>query len=259
MARIGMLTPSSNTVLEPVTAAMLAGLEAGRSTGIPETTAHFSRFPVVRIALDEDALAQFDPAPILHAARLLADARVDVIAWNGTSAGWLGVERDRALCRTITEETGVMATSAVLALDRAMEALGTARIALLTPYSGDVQARIVANYAGRGILCTAERHLGLVENFAFAEVTEDRIAAMTRDAVRSAPDAQAVVALCTFGPGLTGARCTTGRAAALGAAREAERGSPFLDSAAVTVWDCLRIAGVDARPLAGWGRLFATT
>lgn len=238
MARIGMLTPSSNTVLEPVTAAMLSGL--------PEVTAHFSRFPVVRIALDGDALAQFDPTPILHAARLLADARVDVVAWNGTSAGWLGVESDEALCRAVTEATGVPATSAVLALDRALGLLGARRIALVTPYTGDVQARIAANYAARGIRCTAERHLGLSENFAFAEVGEREIAAMARDAMRDASDAQAVVALCT-----------NLRGATLAAALEAELGIPFLDSAAVTVWDCLRVAGVDRRAMTGWGRLFA--
>ena len=48
---LGMLTPSSNTVLEPVTAAMIAGL--------PEVSAHFSRFPVTEIALSERALKQF--------------------------------------------------------------------------------------------------------------------------------------------------------------------------------------------------------
>ena len=40
---LGMLTPSSNTVLEPVTQAMLAGL--------PEVSVHFSRFRVTEIAL----------------------------------------------------------------------------------------------------------------------------------------------------------------------------------------------------------------
>lgn len=242
MARIGMLTPSSNTVLEPVTAAMLASL--------PGVSAHFSRFPVTRIALDGDALAQFDREPILHAARLLADARVDVIAWNGTSAGWLGVESDRTLCRAITEATGgIAATSAVLALDRALAALGAERIALLTPYTADVQARIVANYAVRGTRCVAEQHLDLSENFAFAAVGPERLTAMVRGAVRDAPDAQAVVALCT-----------NLRAAPLAAGLEAELGIPFLDSAAATLWDCLRIAGVElpavAASLAGWGRLF---
>jgi maleate cis-trans isomerase len=62
---IGMLTPSSNTVLEPVTSAMLAGL--------PEVSAHFGRFRVTEIALSEKALAQFDDEEILGAAALLAD------------------------------------------------------------------------------------------------------------------------------------------------------------------------------------------
>ena len=84
---LGMLTPSSNTVLEPVTTAMLAGL--------PEVTAHFSRFKVTEIALTPTALAQFDDSEILRAAELLADAKVSVIGWNGTSSGWLGFERDQ--------------------------------------------------------------------------------------------------------------------------------------------------------------------
>ena len=38
---------------------------------------------------DASALDQFTDAPFLDAARLLADARLDAIGWNGTSAGWL--------------------------------------------------------------------------------------------------------------------------------------------------------------------------
>ena len=83
---LGMLTPSSNTVLEPVTTAMLAE--------VPEVSAHFGRFAVTEIALSQQALAQFAPEEILRAARLLSHARCDVIAWNGTSAGWLGTARD---------------------------------------------------------------------------------------------------------------------------------------------------------------------
>jgi maleate isomerase len=75
---LGMLTPSSNTTLEPVTTQMLAGL--------PEATAHFGRFKVTEIALSEKALGQFDDTEILRAAELLSHARTNVIGWNGTSA-----------------------------------------------------------------------------------------------------------------------------------------------------------------------------
>src|ERR1700759_886663 len=84
--RLGMLTPSSNTALEPITSAMLAGL--------PGVSAHFSRFKVTEIALSDQALAQFDTDNILRAAELLAHAKVDVIGWNGTSSGWLGFDTD---------------------------------------------------------------------------------------------------------------------------------------------------------------------
>src|SRR5712691_11715665 len=107
-ARLGMLTPSSNTVLEPVTASMVAAL--------PEVSAHFSCFKVTEIALSEGALAQFDDSEILRAAELLAHAKVDVIGWNGTSSGWLGFEADIRLCERITSATGIAATTSMLAL-----------------------------------------------------------------------------------------------------------------------------------------------
>ena len=64
---LGMLTPSSNTTLEPVTSAMLSGL--------PEVSAHFGRFRVTEISLSSSALGQFSAEPMLEAADLLADAR----------------------------------------------------------------------------------------------------------------------------------------------------------------------------------------
>lgn len=76
--RFGVLTPSSNTALEPLTCAMLADIEP--------VSAHFSRFRVTQISLEPEALGQFDDRPILAAAKLLADAKVDVIGWSGTSA-----------------------------------------------------------------------------------------------------------------------------------------------------------------------------
>ena len=97
--RLGMLTPSSNTILEPVTTAMLSG--------VPNVTAHFSRFKVTEIAIADSSDRQFDEVEILRAADLLAHAKVKVIAWNGTSASWLGFERDEQLCARILSATGI--------------------------------------------------------------------------------------------------------------------------------------------------------
>ena len=211
--RLGLLTPSSNTVLEPLSTAMVAGL--------PGVSLHFSRFRVTEIALSDQALAQFDPAPVLHAAALLADARVDAIAWSGTSASWLGFDRDVALCRQIQDATGIPATSSVLALNEALARTGVRRLGLVTPYRDDVQALIVANYAELGIACVAERHLGLHDNFSFAYVTEAQLERMAHEVADAA------------------LRC------------------PVYDSVATALWKALRLAGGDPAKIAEWGSLFA--
>lgn len=50
--------------------------------------------------------------------------------------------------------------------------------------------------------------------------------------------------------------CTNLRGAPLVEAMEAELGVPVYDSVAAVVWKSLRLAGVDTRRVAGWGRLF---
>lgn len=233
--RIGMITPSSNTVLEPVTAAMLVG--------VAHVTAHFARFKVTEIALSDLSVGQFDDSEILRAADLLADARVDVIAWNGTSASWLGLERDERLVERIQGATGIKACTCVLAFREVIQRTRIGRIGLVTPYTDDVQDRIKACWGARGLQVHAERHLGIRDNFAFAQVTESQIDAMIRAVVRE--EVQAVAIVCT---NLNGAR--------LAARLEVELGVPIYDSVAITLWKSLQDAGVSPDRIRGWGRLF---
>ena len=151
--RLGMITPSSNTVLEPVTARLLRGR--------PDVSAHFARLRVTEISATPGSDAQFDAAPMLAAAELLADARCHAICWNGTSASWLGIERDRELCAQIRARTRIPATTAVLGLIEELRAADVRRYALVTPYVDAVQSRIVENLARDGFECVAESHLWL--------------------------------------------------------------------------------------------------
>jgi maleate isomerase len=231
-----MLTPSSNTTLEPVTSAMLSGLA--------EVSAHFSRFPVTEISLRGPALGQFDVEKILQAARLLADAHVDVIGWNGTSSGWLGFAADELLCEQITAATGIPATTSVLALNEILAAKSVHDFALVTPYLDDVQKRIVDNYQRSGFHCVAERHVGLDVNFSFAGVTDDQIQTMTREVAAARPQA-----ISTF--------CTNLKGAPLVDDLERELNIPIYDTITTVVWKSLRMAGVDTRRVSGWGSLFA--
>jgi maleate isomerase len=233
---IGVLTPSSNTALEPLTSAMVSQVSGA--------SAHFARFPVIEISLRDASLRQFDDSKILDAARLLADARVDVICWSGTSAGWLGFDTDERLCARITEATGIPATTSVLALNEILALRGARTLGLVTPYVADVQQRIVANYAKLGIECVAERHLDLHVNFAFAEVTPATLRDLVREVAQARPDA-----ITTF--------CTNLRAAQLAHELEAETGVPLYDTVSTVVWKALEIAGADTSALRDWGRLFS--
>jgi maleate isomerase len=236
---LGMLTPSSNTILEPVTAAMLSDL--------PEVSSHFGRFRVTEIALSAGALAQFDNREILVAAELLSHARCQVIAWNGTSSGWLGFESDRQLCAAIERTTGALACTSVLALNEVLQATSVRRLGLVTPYRADVQAAIVGNYVKEGIDCVAERHLELQDNFSFSEVSEEQIREMVR-AVMSGPADQRPEAVAIF--------CTNLRGALLVPELEAEFGIPVYDTIATVVWKALKLTGVDTHRMVGKGRLF---
>lgn len=232
---LGMLTPSSNTTLEPVTTQMIAGL--------PEASAHFGRFRVTEIALSDKALGQFDDSEILRAAELLSHAKVNSIGWNGTSSGWLGFAADERLCARITQATGIASCTSVLALNEIFTLTGVTRFGLVTPYLDDVQAAIVRNYASAGFECVAERHLRKQDNFSFSEVGADEIRAMVREVAKAKPQAITIF-------------CTNLRGAPLVQELEAETGIPIYDTIATVVWKSLKLAGVNPNRITGWGRLF---
>ena len=231
--RIGMIVPSSNTCLEPQTYRIL-----GARTDV---TVHFTRIPVTRIALDDSSDRQFDPAVMREAAKLLATADVDVIAWNGTSGSWLGAAHDHELAAEISGATGIPATTSTLAYLEAFRIFGTERIGLFTPYTEDVNRQVIASYEREGIKTVDHRALGLSDNESFARVTDDEMRPGSLELAAASPDA--LVYLCT---NLYGANIT--------AEIEESTGVPVLDSVAVTLWHALKLAGA---PLLEprWGRL----
>lgn len=233
--RIGMLTPSSNTVLEPLTSAMLQG--------VPDVTAHFGRFRVLKIALDADALNQFTSEPMLDAASMLADAKVHTICWNGTSSGWLGFDADDKLCDEIKERTGVSACTSVLALNEILQLTNATRIAFVTPYLDEIQSAIVDNYQSNGFSVIAEEHLQDAGNYSFGEYTEEKIADMCRKVAQHKPQA-----ICVF--------CTNFRGAAVAPIIEKETGIPVYDTVSTALWKSLQVCDVKPSVIKGWGSIY---
>ncbi|GAB4098712.1 Asp/Glu racemase [Sinomonas halotolerans] len=233
--RIGMIVPSSNTCLEPMSYRVLGARK--------DATVHSARIPVTRIALDAGSDRQFDVAGMRSAAELLASAAVDVIAWNGTSGSWLGPDHDRAIAAEITAATGIPATTSTLAYLDAFAQFGTGSIGLFTPYTPDVNLQVIERYAEAGIHTCGHRALGLSDNESFARVDPAELVPGSLELAAGRPDA--IVYLCT---NLYGA--------AVAAEIEESTGVPVLDSVAVTLWRCLQLVGpplLDPR----WGRLLA--
>jgi maleate isomerase len=241
--RLGVLTPSSNTALEPLTQSLLISFNAQQSTY--HITAHFSRFSVTTISLLPSGLSQFELGPILAAAELLAHAEVDAIGWSGTSAGWLGFDKDVRLCEEIEKATGVKATTSILALNQALELWGVEKLGLVTPYMGDVQNEIVKNYRVIGVTIGEgmERHLGVMKNNDIAEIGQEILDELVSDVVGAEVDA-----VTTF--------CTNLVAADRVEVWEQKHRVPVFDTVTTVIWDMLRKCGVDAKELEGWGMIF---
>jgi maleate isomerase len=244
LIKLGILVPSSNTNLEPLTCSILSSL--------PNVSVHFSRFPVTHIALSATALSQFDETAILAAASLLADAQVDVIGWSGTSSGWLGFEADEKLCRSIEQKTGIKATTSVLALNRLLDLVREREgqqvpFGLVTPYLDDVQAAIVSTYGKAGYEVKAESHLRKTVNLEFAKVSEDTLDGQLEEVIGHLGDGTKVIS--TF--------CTNLKAAQRVQHWEEKYGDLYVfDTTATVVWDMLRMAGVDYTSITQWGKLF---
>ena len=83
LKKVGFITPSSNTALEPLTMAMTEQISSRIST-------HFSRVPVKTLTLGSQDIDQFQTQKMVDAASLLADGGLNAILWNGTSGSWTG-------------------------------------------------------------------------------------------------------------------------------------------------------------------------
>jgi maleate isomerase len=231
-ARVGLIVPSSNPVIElfaqrPPVAALL-----GLRTLV-------TRVRVRRIAADSEAGAQFDVRALSAAASLLADAEVPLICWAGTSGFWLGAEKeDEVLAQVSDAAGGVPVTSSRTAVLAALAEHPGAAAGVLTPYVPGIHQRVVSAVADAlrpsGGTVAADRGLGIERNLDFAAIPLPVIEAELRQLAACGADPVAVI--CTNVPGLL-----PGLA-----------GAPFLviDSVLATLWHSARLAGSYTGPYA---------
>src|ERR1051326_6579908 len=236
LKKVGFITPSSNTALEPLTMAMTEQISSLVSV-------HFSRVPVKTLTLGSQDIAQFQTQKLVGAASLLAGGGRDAILWNGTSGTWTGkgLEADLELCEEIRCLTGVPASTSSLALVDVLKHYGVKKLGLAVPYIEEPAREIIETYGKQGFTTVKSARLEETENKVIGNISFQRIKQLLRDS--DSPDAECIVVACTNLP-----------AAVLLGEMEAELGKPIFDSIAVTLWKALKMTGIDV-PLHGWGKL----
>ena len=189
-ARVGLLVPSSNTVMEVDFARGLPGgvaLHAARMY-LEETTP----------AGESKMLDEFTIGP----ARDLGTAHPDVVVFGCTSAGALrGNDYDAELCDRIAQVAGAPVISTIRSVRDALAASGARRIGVITPYVDELNERIKASIEADGLDVARIAGLGITENFAIAGVCRDHIVDFASSVLGGA-GIDLVFASCTNFPAL---------------------------------------------------------
>ena len=229
--RIGMLTPSSNSIVEPCCYKIIGSVE--------NVSVHFGRVEVLWIDDKEASLSQFYDENMIKGFDLLSHVKPMVIGWNGTSASWLGLERDRVLIDVIKKRTGCRVVTSTLSIVEALTTLNISKIGLVTPYVDSIQKKIINNFELEQLECVSERHFNMTDNFSFGEISESKISNATEGVISEG--AEAVIILCT---NLAGAGIVN--------TLEKRTGVPILDSVVLTIWGAFRSIGFNTNTLLKW-------
>jgi len=128
MHHFGVLIPSTNTTVE---------IEYTRL--LPEAyQPHYAR--VKSASVDGSPFSPPLDADVQYQSRMLGTARVELVVLIQSSASLFEEDYDGRIIPLISKEAGVPALTSALAVGEAVRALGTRRIALVSPYSAPVNA-----------------------------------------------------------------------------------------------------------------------
>src|SRR6266542_4711673 len=164
--RVGLLVPSSNTVMEVDFYRRLP----------PGFTLHTGRMYLESTTPEGES--QMLDHHVMPAAHDVGTARPDVIVFGCTSAGALrGNDYDRALCERIAADTGADVLSVISSVREAIGSRGAKRIGVITPYVESLNEKIKASLEADGVEVADIRGLGISDNFAIAEVPPEKIVA----------------------------------------------------------------------------------
>lgn len=188
--RVGVLVPSSNTVVENDFAA----------NPDPRYSVHTARMFLAETTAEMEHQMLSEHAP--KAARDLGSANCDVLVFACTSAGALiGVDGEERLIAELSELSGAPVLSTNAAVAQKLRALDVGRVAVFTAYVDELNVQIRKTLEDRGVEVTEIHGMGITDNFAIADVEPEQIAKFVRSSL-TGTDHEAIFISCTNLPAI---------------------------------------------------------
>jgi len=228
-ARLGILIPSANIVMEPTFYNMLP----------PGISAHFSRIPINDLTTESlKHMVDFLPERCGE----LSHGAMDVFGFGCTAGSFIGGPGyDLDIIKLIREHTAKPATTTTTAVLEAFSALNISRIGLATPYENWINEKEIALFESERIEVVQSKGLGLRDSDEIACYPSEKIHRLARTVDH--PEAQAIFISCTN-------FCAVEVIETI----EADLGKPIITSNQATLWAMLRLADI-RNPIMGLGRL----
>ena len=230
-ARLGIVVPSVNTVMEPW---------AQRT--VPEGVSVLAARMFIPPATTAESLIEMDRSEGKMAIRQLSSVFPDVIAYGCTASSIVqGLEYDSHLRAEISETYKVPATTAAHAILTAADALGARKASIVSPYTKEVDEAEHRYFESAGLEVLGGACLGISDGFGLAEPEPEVLFELGRKGFDPRSDALIMTCLNT-------------RSHTVIDRLEKALGKPVITSTQATLWHALRLAGITDR-LPGFGRL----
>ena len=174
--RVGLLVPSSNTVMEN-----------DLHRGLPPAlyTVHTARMYLVETTREAEIRMIEDHAP--KAAEDVGTAHPDLLVFGCTSGGSLyGMEGDARICRELGARAGCPGLGVLTSVAEALEAARAMRLAVITPYIDDLTHSVARALAASGREVVAAHGMGIRVNVELAVPGPAEILAFARERLRGA-------------------------------------------------------------------------
>jgi maleate isomerase len=200
---------------------------------------------ITTLSVSEPSRVQVDQAyeMSMRAARELAAAEVDLVFLGGVPVNLSrGAENAQDTLRTLAAELGVEVSSSVAAQQKAANVLDCKRVVIAHPYAAKEDARLAADAARYGCEVLGVMGYGKVIN-EFGRIPATAALDMGRALMRAHPAADAIFFPSPHWPVIEAID-----------ALEREFSVRVMAASQASIWDALRVVGIDDR-IEGYGRL----